>query len=392
MAESSIACPFCSGKIPLTRALRAELEESIRTEFEQTLAARERELCDRHERRLDEEVRRAEKEALKKIERKLSQELSELKDQVKEQTKELDEARRQELALRKRERELERKQEEVELTVTREIDKERARLVAEAEDRVAEQHRLKEAEKDRQLGDLRRQIEDLKRRAEQGSQQLQGEAGECEIESLLRATFPTDAVQPVAQGVRGADLHHVIIDHRGVRSAAILWECKNAKNWSDAWIAKLKGDQRALHADVAVLVTACLPKGMTRFGLIDGVLVCDFASAAGLAAVVRSNLLQLSQARNAAINKGEKLELLHRYLSGVAFRQRVEAVVEAFATMRHDLEQERRAAERQWSRRLKQIESVTFGIAGMYGDLQGLVPALPSIPMLQLPAAEEGVA
>ena len=131
---------------------------------------------------------------------------------------------------------------------------------------------------------------------------------------------------------------------------------------------------------------------MTRFGLIDGVLVCDFASAAGLAAVVRSNLLQLSQARNAAINKGEKLELLHRYLSGVAFRQRVEAVVEAFAAMRHDLEQERRAAERQWSRRLKQIESVTFGIAGMYGDLQGLVPALPSIPMLQLPAAEEDVA
>jgi hypothetical protein len=392
MAESSIACPFCSKKIPLTRALRAEIEESMRQQFEEALAARERELSDRHKQRVEEEVRRAEREALKKIERKLSQEMADLKDQVKEQTKELEAARRQELALRKRERELERKQEEVELTVTREIDKERARLVAEAEDRVAEQHRLKEAEKERQLVDLRRQIEDLKRKAEQGSQQLQGEAGECEVEALLRASFPSDAVQPVAQGVRGADLHHIIIDQRGVRCAAILWECKNARNWSEGWVAKLKGDQRALHADVAVLVTASLPKGMTRFGLIDGVLVCDYASAAGLAAVVRTNLLQLSQARNAAINKGEKLELLHRYLSGVAFRQRVEAVVEAFASMRHDLEQERRAAERQWSRRLKQIESVTFGIAGMYGDLQGLVPALPPIPMLELPAAHEEVA
>jgi hypothetical protein len=123
--------------------------------------------------------------------------------------------------------------------------------------------------------------------------------------------------------------------------------------------------------------------------MIDGVLVCDFASAAGIAALVRGNLLQLSQARNAAINKGEKLELLHRYLSGVPFRQRVEAVVESFAAMRADLEQERRAAERAWSRRARQIDAVTLGIAGMYGDLQGLVPALPPIPMLEPPGGEE---
>jgi len=387
MADQSIACPSCGKKIPLTRALRAEIEHSMRKQFDEALASRERDLRGEFDERIADEVRRAREDALKKAERQLSEEIGSLKDQVREQTKELEDARRQELALRKRERELQRKQEEVELTVTREIDKERTRLVAEAQERSAEQHRLKDAEKERQLGDLRRQIEDLKRKAEQGSQQLQGEAGECELESVLRASFPTDDVQSVAQGTRGADLHQIVIDQRGVRCAAILWECKNARNWSEAWIAKLKADQRLLHADVAVLVTASLPKGMARFGLVDGVLVCDFASAAGLGAVVRANLLQLSQARNAAINKGEKLELLHRYLSGVAFRQRVEAVVEAFAAMRADLEQERRAAERQWSRRAKQIEAVTFGIAGMYGDLQGLVPALPSIPMLELPGA-----
>ena len=385
MGEQSIACTSCGKKIPLTRALRAEIEESLRSGFDEALAKRARELRDTYEKRVAEEVKSAQRDAAATAEKKLERELGELKEQLGEQARALDEARRQELALRRRERELEQKQQDLELTVTREMDRERTRIVAETQERIAEQHRLREAEKDRQLTELRRQIEDLKRRAEQGSQQLQGEAGECELEAILRASFPLDDLQPVAQGARGADLHHIIIDPRGVRCAAILWECKNAKSWSDAWLQKLKTDQRSLHADVAVLVTASLPKGMTRFGLVEGVLVCDFASAVALAAVVRANLLQLSQARNAAINKGEKLELLHRYLSGVQFRQRVEAIVEAFSTMRADLEQERRAAERAWARRGRQLEAVTLGVAGMYGDLQGLVPGLPSIPLLGMP-------
>jgi hypothetical protein len=307
---------------------------------------------------------------------------------MKVQAKELDEARKVELAMRKRERELERSQQDLELSVARRIDEERARIVSEAQERLAEQHRLKDAEKERQLSDMRRQIEDLKRKAEQGSQQTQGEAGESELEVALRCAFPFDEVRPVAQGVRGADIHQVVVNARGIACGAILWECKNAKNWSDGWIAKLKEDQRALRADVAVLVTTSLPKGCSRFMLLDGVIVTDFASVAPLASVLRANLLQLAQARSAAISKDEKLELLYRYLSGVEFRQRVEAIVEAFERMREDLEQERRAAERQWAKRAKQIESVTFNISGMYGDLQGLVPALPSIARLELPAAE----
>ena len=144
-----------------------------------------------------------------------------------------------------------------------------------------------------------------------------------------------------------------------------------------------------MNADVAVLVTSNLPKGCSRFALIEGVLVTDLACAAPLATVVRANLAQMVQARSAAIHKEEKLELLYRYLSGIAFRQRVEAMVEGFARMREDLEQERRASERMWARRVKQIEAVTFNICGMYGDLQGLVPALPSIARLELPEPED---
>jgi hypothetical protein len=167
-----------------------------------------------------------------------------------------------------------------------------------------------------------------------------------------------------------------------------LWECKNTKHFSEGWIAKLKDDQRAYRADVAVLVTAALPKGCSRFTIVDGVLVTDFACAGALAAVLRTNLVALAQARSAASTKEASLELLYQYLSGVQFRQRLEAVVEAFATMRTELDQERRAAERQWAKRAKQIDAVTLNIASMYGDLQGMV-ALPSIRALELPEAEE---
>lgn len=384
MADQSIACPSCGKKIPLTRTLRAEIEASLKQQFEDELAACERQF----EARLEADVERAQKDAARKAERRLAQDVAALKDQLKEQSRELDDARRHELALRKRERDLERQQQDVELAVARQLDEERRKIVEEAKARLADEHRLKDAEKERQLADMRKQIEDLRRKAEQGSQQLQGEAGEGELEAVLRDACRADDIQPVSQGVRGADLHHVVLDGRGVRAGAMLWECKNTRHWSDGWIAKLKADQRAIRADVAILVTAALPKGVSRFACVDGVLVTDFASVTGIAAIVRAQIIALAQARNAAIHKEERLELLHRYLTGTDFRHRVEAVVEAFDAMRQDLDQERRAAERQWSRRARQLEAVTLNVAGMYGDLQGLVPALPSIGLLELPESE----
>lgn len=373
MTEQSIACPSCGKKIPLTRALRTEIEASVREDFD---------------RQLQHEVERVRTQAAIDAEKKSLHDTAALRTELEAQAKELDQTRQMELAVRKRERDLERKQEDLELTIARTLHDERTRIVSETQTRAAEQHRLKDAEKERQLADMRRQIEDLKRKAEQGSQQLQGEAGEGELETTLRGAFPCDEITPISQGVRGADLHQIVFDTRGARGGAILWECKNARNWSEPWIAKLKEDQRALRADVAILVTASLPRGCSRFTVIDGVLVTDFTCAAPLAAIVRTHLLQLGQTRSAALNKGEKLELLHRYLSGVEFRHRVEAIVESFERMREDLDQERRAAERQWAKRSKQIDAVTFNICGMYGDLQGLVPGLPSIARLELPSAE----
>jgi hypothetical protein len=384
MADQSIACLSCGKRIPLTRALRAEIETSLKAEF----GERERELRQEYERKLEADRERVEKDAAKKVEKKMGQEVAVLKDQLQDQARELDDARRVELALRKREQTLERKQADLEVAIARGLAEERAKVIAETKDRLADEHRLKDSEKERQLADMRRQIEDLKRKADQGSQQLQGEAGEDQLEVILRNAFPMDDISGIGQGVRGADVHHVVVDSRGARRGAILWECKNARNWSDGWIAKLKTDQRSLHADVAVLVTASLPKDCRRFTMIDGVLVTDFACAGALAGVLRSNLLELAQARHAALQKHDTLELLYRYLSGLEFRHRVEAVVEAFTAMRADLEQERRAAERAWSRRAKQIDAVTFNVSGLYGDLQGMVPSLAPIELLELPGAD----
>ena len=387
--EQFITCAGCGTKMPLTTALRAEIEASLKRRFDVDLAAKERELLAGLEARLAAERERARTEAADTAERRVAQDLLSLREQLAEQSRELQDARAQELALRKRERELERQQQDVELTVARQLDEERGRIAEEAQARLAAAHLLKDAEKERQLADMRRQIEDLRRKAEQGSQQLQGEAGEWQLESVLRDACRTDDIEPVSQGVRGADLHHIVLDSRGGRAGAILWECKNTKNWSETWLGKLKLDQRTVRADVAVLVTACLPKGVSRFAYIDGVLVTDFASAAGLAVILRGQLIAVAQARTAAMHKEERLELLHRYLTGTDFRHRVEAVIEAFVQMRQDLDQERRAAERQWNRRLKQLEAVMFNMSGMYGDLQGLVPALPPIGLLESPAAAE---
>jgi len=384
MADASIACPSCGKKIPLTRALRTEIEASVRTEF----GERERALREEYETKLDADRARLEKDATVRAEKAHAQELADLHGQLTEQSKALEEARRVELSMRKRERDLERRHADLEVTIERTLAEERAALIKDAQERVAEQHRMKDAEKERQLAELRKQIEDLRRKADQGSQQLQGEAGEGELEAVLRGAFPADDITGIAQGIRGADLHQVVVDARGARRGSILWECKNARNWSDAWIAKLRADQRAQHADVAILVTAALPKDCRRFTMIDGVLVTDFACAAHLAGVVRAHLLELAHARNAAARQHGTLELLHRYLSGVEFRQRVEAIVEAFTAMRADLEQERRAAERSWARRAKQIDAVTFNVSGFYGDLQGLVPALPALRLLDLPGAD----
>jgi hypothetical protein len=211
----------------------------------------------------------------------------------------------------------------------------------------------------------------LKRKAEQGSQQMQGEVQELELEQLLRAKFPFDRIEPVPKGEFGGDtLQRVYAG--GLACGSILWESKRTKNWSDAWLVKLRDDQRAAQAEVAVLVTQALPKGVESFDIVDGVWVASPRAALPVATILRHSLGQISLVRQAGEGQQTKTELVYRYLTGPRFRHRVEAIVEAFTAMQDDLDRERKILTKQWAKRAAQIERVMNATVGMYGDLQGI--------------------
>ncbi len=392
MADQSITCPNCGKKIPLSKALTGQIEERLTRDFEARMKEQEKSLAEDFEQRLSAERSKLEKQARKKVQDELATELQDLREQLKERDEQIDQARKEELKLRKRKRELEQKEQDLQLEMTRKLDEERQKIERAMTKKLDEEHRLKDLEKDKQLAEMRSQIEELKRKAEQGSQQLQGEVAELELENILAAAFRCDQVGPVPKGVRGADVLQKVFTSAGQYCGTIIWESKNTKTWSDTWLAKLKDDQRALKAELAVLASVALPKEITHFANREGVWVTDLPCALGLAAALRANLIEIASARSATVGKNEKMEVMYNYLAGPEFRQRVEAIVESFVCMKEDLEQERRATERMWSRREKQIQRVVTGVSGMYGDMQGIFgAALPKIERLELPPGGDAI-
>lgn len=370
----------------LTRAFTRQIEEQLRARFDQALAQKEKELANA----LALERARLEQQARERAQEAIAVELKDLRAQLADRQKQLDEAHQYELNLRKRQRELEDREKTLELEAARKLGAEREKIWKEAAARTAEESKLKLREKELQLDQMRAQIVELKQKAEQGPQERQGEVREQELEEQLQRQFPLDAIEPVKKGERGADILRKVQNRLGHACGSILWESKQAKNWSDGWIAKLKDDQRNARADVAVIATAALTEGMKHFAQKDGVWAVEFSMAVLLGAALRETLLQVAGARESLAGMNAKKDILYNYLSSPQFRQRIDAIVEAFTTMKADLNGERRAMERQWAKRVKQIERVLSNTAGMYGDLQGIIGnALPSVKTLELTADTE---
>lgn len=236
---------------------------------------------------------------------------------------------------------------------------------------------------------MQRQIEELRSRAEQGSQQLQGEVQELELESLLRLKFPRYIIELVAKGEFGGDVLQRVIGPQGQHCGTILWEAKRTKNWSDTWLPKLRDDQRAAKAEVALIVSHVLPKGVDAFDLVDGVWVTESRCAIPVAIALRQSLIELSAARQTSEGQQTKMQMVYQYLTGPRFHHRVEAIVEKFADMQADLDKERKAMTRSWAKREEQIRGVIESTAGMYGDLQGIAGrTLQEIDGLDFPLLE----
>lgn len=407
--RDTIRCPNCGELIPISETLHHQLSEQARAELRQelakeqkALAAREKQLKAREEglraseesldRRVEDRVAaeksRLAKEALKKAREEASIELRELKEASAEKDRKLQEAQSKELELRKEKRQLEAAKKTLELDIARKLDAERQKIRDEAAKEFLDEHRLKDAEKDRKLQDALRVNEELRRKLEQGSQQTQGEVLELELEKLLAANCPFDEILPVPKGIRGGDILQRVHTRSGFHCGVILWETKHTKNWSDGWIHKLKDDQREAKADIAVIVSDGLPKDIDGFGSRDGVWIASPRYAIGLLLALRNTLTEVAFAKSAAASKDQTIEALFQYVTGPQFRQRVEASIRAFMKMREELEEEKRTTVRRWSKREKQLDMIVGNTSGMYGDLQGLLgSSMQPIPLLE--AGEE---
>ena len=406
MEEGKITCPNCGEEFEISDALTGRIREHLKAELLKEVSRREaklnkktaalkaqedqiaksREAIDEEiETKLRERLADAEKKTAKKLEGQYADQLKDLQGAIEEKDAAIKTFREQELALRKAQRQLKEATESLELEVARKLDEEREKIRGQAEKKLAETHRLKDLEKDKVINDLKTSLEDMKRKAEQGSMETQGEVLEQDFEAQLKSFFVHDDIQPVPKGIRGADLIQTVRTTMGVESGVLLWETKNTKAWSSAWIPKLKDDMIEVRASIAILVSVVLPDGINRFGQVDGVWVSDPLSALPLAAALREQLMAVSRERNASVGKSEKMETLYQYLAGVEFKQKIEGIVEAFTSMQDQLNRERRAMERHWKQREKEIERVVKNTVGLYGDMQGIIGGqIPAIPALEL--------
>jgi len=397
--SGNIICPNCKIQIEITEVMSAQLRASIRNELDaelnatrERLKARQQEL-DRKAETVEQQVQAKLSEGRQLLERKIrdkaKEELAvELKDRetaLAELQARVQQANQKELTFLREKRDLEEKVRSVELEVARRTQDELKKVREQTLKEMDEQHRLKLMEKEQQVEALRRQIEDLKRSAEQGSQQAQGEVLEVALEQLLKELFPTDSIEPVAKGVRGADVVQRVLDESGTDCGLILWESKRTRHWSKEWLPKLRDDLRMVGASRSVIVSEQLPEHVRHFGQIDGVWVVSWACVHPVAVALREGLIAVAKSRRALEGQHGKMELVYNYLIGQEFYNRVSGIVEAFITMREDLEAERRVLIGRWKKREKQLDRVLVSTSGLYGDLQGIIGlSLPEIKGMSL--------
>jgi len=421
MTEPTLVCPNCQTEIRLTESLAAPLLAATRQQFEQQLAHKDAEALAREaglrerERQLAEARQTLDARVAAQVEQQLQTERSRLVTEEARKAKlafaaeltakghevqalqellqsreaKLAEAQRTQAEVIRKQRELDDSRRELELTIEKRVQENLTTVRDLARREVEDALKLKVAEKDETISSMQQKIEELKRKAEQGSQQLQGEVQELELESLLRARFPHDLIEPVAKGEFGGDVLQRVRSPGGLPGGEILWESKRTRHWSDGWLTKLREDQRTAKAEIAVLVSQTLPKGLETFDIVDGIWITSPRALLPVATTLRHTLLQVAMTRQLAEGQQTKTEMVYGYLTGPRFRHRIEAIVEAFSSMREDLDRERKVILKQWAKRETEIERVMNATVGMYGDLQGIAgKSLQEIEGLELPALD----
>jgi hypothetical protein len=416
MSANHIKCPTCGNEFDVQEVLSADAEQKIRQEYEKLLQQSRNQVSLEkkkleEDQKLFEEKRKKENELFQqrlqvekqKLETEINQQLRksiaadfEYKLQLLQQSaidneEKLKTARLKEMEYLQKEEALKTKELEIELEAKRAMQKERERLSdeirkMEAQKNEAREHefQLKLKELEKQLDDQRKLADEMKRKAEQGSMQLQGEVQELLLEEILKDHFPFDSIGEVGKGVEGADCIQVVRNHLGHDCGKIIFESKRTKSFNSGWLEKLKADMRNKQADVAILVTQAYPKEMTCFGEKDGVWICSFSEVLALTNALRHTIIRIAETKKAEENKGEKMQMLYGYLTGIEFRQQIETIVEGFLSMKNSISKERIQMEKIWKEREKQLERVLLSTSGMYGSIKGIAGAsIGNIPLLE---------
>src|SRR3989344_9557226 len=371
--NNSIKCKNCGAEIEVSEALTHQIEEQVLASLEI-----------KHKKELEDATKLAEENAGKKAEKEFKDQLAALqteKDEEKERNKKLT---GQISELLDEVKKLRVKDEERDIEMKKKMMEEEEKIKKEVRKQSDDEHQIKDLEKDKKLTDALKQIDELKTKMQQGSQQTQGEVLELELERILKSEFPADNISEVKKGDRGADTVHEVIDKLGRNCGVILWESKNAQ-WQNGWVTKLKEDQRVKKAELAVLVTINKPDWLESLVYKDGVWVTSWQFVVPLAIALRFNFISIHHEKSTGEGKTEKMEVLYQYLTGTEFKHRVEAIVEAFSNLQDEMEREKRWFSAKWGRQEKEIRKVLDHTHGMYGDLQGIVgKSLPQIKTLEL--------
>ena len=378
--QTIIKCPNCGNQFEPTDSMREEIQREVNLKAEEWKRKKEKEM--------EENLR-------KNISSDFENKLRFLEQNNRDSEEKLKEARRQQVEFLKKEQELKNREAELELSVQKKLQIEREKIGEEIrkleEQRIAAretEYQLRMREMEKQLEDQKKLVDEMKRKAEQGSMQLQGEVQELALEELLKISFPFDLVTEVGKGVRGADCIQTVRNNFGQECGKIIYESKRRQNFSNDWIEKLKADMRSIGADIAVIVTSVMPKDMDCFGIKDGVWVCSFSEVKALSGVLREGVIRVFNAAKKNENTGDKMHLLYDYLTSHEFAEQWKAIREGFMAMKLSIQKERDAMERLWKQREKQLEKVLLNAAHVRGSIEG-ISGMDSVNLNLLEAGDD---
>ena len=376
---TTIKCPKCGNEFEPNESIR----EQIKKELNQKATEWQKRKDEEYQIKMEEERKRMQQHLEENIRRSISSDyegqLRLLSQTNKDNEEKLKEARQQQLELFKKEQELKNREAELELSVQKKLQLERERLSVEIrkleEQRIATietEYRLRMKEMEEKLEAQRKLAEEMRRKAEQGSMQLQGEVQELALQEMLQSTFPFDLVLEVGKGVRGADCIQIVRSNFGQECGKIIYESKRTNAFANEWIEKLKADMRSQGAEIAVLVTRVMPREMDCFGIKDGVWICDFSEVKALASVLREGVIRVFNTVKSNENKGDKMHLLYGYFTSSEFAEQWKAIREGFMSMKLSIQKERDAMEKLWKAREKQLEKVLLNAAHIRGSIEGI--------------------